>query len=896
MKKSVFCLLSFCVFALFASAGMVSAAETVSNAAPKTSSFEELVAEFQQNGMPEEILFVTRKPSTDVHWYANIGYYADNSCRVPFPRNSGGAIWIFNVKTKACRKIFEDPEGNVRDPQIHYDGKKFIFSYLPKGKKHYSLFEMNLDGTGLRQITGIGEDAEFPIPPGVKPLETTEIRRSPKNLDGVQDYSPAGWDDYEPTYTPDDKIIFCSTRANRYVQCYYTQVGTLHKCELDGSNIQCISSNVEQDNTPWFLNDGRVVHMRWEYVDRHWGTYHSLWTVNPDGTKQMVLYGNFATWDCMLAPKPVPGRNDRIVCTFSPGHGRKEHQGNVVLLDTTLGPEDPKAVQYITKGGKYSDPWAFSVNHFLATAREKIILVTADGRSGTLFTLPAELQKAGFWIGEARPVMPRQREVVIPDQTDPSKAHGTLALVNIYHGRKMKDVKPGTIKAIKIYEVLPKPVNFSGGMDMISNEGTFSVTRLLGTVPVSEDGSAYFELPAKRSVLFCAMDENDHCVKRMHSFTSVMPGEVTACIGCHEERTETPSAEERDRLNRLLRTVPVKPEKIAGVPEIFVFPRDIQPILDRHCLKCHHHDREEGGFNISGDWNPLYTFGYMQMSWRKLFGDNRNRSMGNFAPYEIGTGSSRLLKLIEEGHEGVKMPEEEQKIIRNWLDAGANYSGVYAASGCGGLGYYVAHKNIRNDADWPETEPSRDAIRRRCDPCHCPTEAEKKIGNYSLVTEYKTVYWPPQKNRYVVHDMCEESGRYNRHEIWNLSYPEKSKVLRAPLSKEFGGLGKCEAASGKKVFADTNDPDYQLILKYIQRGRRYILEEDNRFSMLHPSPNNGPDCPQKFTPRWGYLREMIRYGILPPDTTPKASIDPYDVEERYWRSFWYVPETETEKR
>jgi len=229
MKKSVFCLLSFCVFALFASAGMVSAAETVSNAAPKTSSFEELVAEFQQNGMPEEILFVTRKPSTDVHWYANIGYYADNSCRVPFPRNSGGAIWIFNVKTKACRKIFEDPEGNVRDPQIHYDGKKFIFSYLPKGKKHYSLFEMNLDGTGLRQITGLGEDAEFPIPPGVKPLETTEIRRSPKNLDGVQDYSPAGWDDYEPTYTPDDKIIFCSTRANRYVQCYYTQVGTISK-------------------------------------------------------------------------------------------------------------------------------------------------------------------------------------------------------------------------------------------------------------------------------------------------------------------------------------------------------------------------------------------------------------------------------------------------------------------------------------------------------------------------------------------------------------------------------------------------------------------------------------------------------------------------------------------
>ncbi len=886
MKK--FCVL-ICQTVFFALLIHFSVAERAVCANEETVS---MIEEFQRHGMPDEILFVTRKPSFDPHWYANIGYYADNSCRVPFPRNSGGAVWIYNVKTKTLRKVFEDAEGNVRDPQIHYDGTKFVFSYLPKGKKHYSLFEMNLDGSNLRQITGVGEDSPIPVPAGVQPLETNEIRRSPKNLDGVQDYPPMGWDDYEPIYTPDDKLIFCSTRAKRYVQCYYTQVGTLHKCELDGSNIRCISANVEQDNTPWFLNDGRVAHMRWEYVDRHWGTYHSLWTVNPDGTKQMVLYGNFATWDAMLAPKPIPGCSNRIVCTFSPGHGRKEHYGNIVILDTTLGPDDTKSVKYVTKNPDYSDPWAFSENLILASARDRMVLLTADGREETLFELPTELKDAGFWIGEPRPVMSRPREVVIPDQTDPAKAYGTLALVNVYRGRKMQDVKPGTVKYLQIYEVLPKPVNFSGGMDMISNEGTFSVTRLLGTVPVSDDGSAYFNLPAKRSVFFCAMDAQNHCVKRMHSFTSVMPGEVTTCIGCHEERTETPSAEERDRINRILRTIPVEPQKIAGVPEVFVFPRDIQPILDRHCLACHNPDREEGGFNISGEWNPLYTFGYMQMSWRKMFGDNRNRSMGNFSPYEIGTGSSRLLKLIEEHHGDVQMSEDEQSMIRCWLDAGANYSGVYAASGCGGLGYFVAHVNIRNDQDWPETAESTEAIHRRCDVCHCPTEEEKKIGNYTLNTEYKAAYWPPQNNHYVVHDMCEESGRYNRHEIWNLSYPEKSKVLRAPLSKEAGGLGKCEAASGKKVFADTNDPDYQRILKYIERGRRYILEEDNRFSMLHPSPNNGPDCPQHFTPRWGYIREMIRYGILPPDTSPKASIDPYDVEGRYWQSLWYVPTKE----
>ena len=198
-----------------------------------------------------------------------------------------------------------------------------------------------------------------------------------------------------------------------------------------------------------------------------------------------------------------------------------------------------------------------------------------------------------------------------------------MALVNIYSGRKMQSVKPGTVKSLLVYEVLPKPINYAGAMSEMSAGGTFSVERLIGSVPVSEDGSAYFKLPPVRSFLFLAMDEKGHCVKRMHSFTSVMPGENTTCIGCHEKRTETPTADDRDRLLRIVRTQPVDPEPVAGVPEIFDFLRDIQPILDKHCLECHNHDREEGGFNISGHWGPLYPIGYLQMSWRQLFGDNR---------------------------------------------------------------------------------------------------------------------------------------------------------------------------------------------------------------------------------------------------------------------------------
>jgi len=838
-----------------------------------------LLRSFLDAGLPDEVLFAVRKPSIDGHWYASIAYYSIDQCRPTFPMNSGGQLCIYNVKTKKVRTIFEDPEGNIRDPQVHYDAQRLVFAYLPKGKRHYSLYEINLDGSGLKQLTGQGED----VSPGIEDYTT---------------YSPPGWDDFEPTYLPNGQIMFCSTRANRYVQCWLTQVGIMYKCDADGSNIRALSANVEHDNTPWVLANGQVAYMRWEYVDRFHMGYHHLWSMNPDGTRQMILYGNQINHGTILAPKPVP-QSPKLVVTWSPGHGMREHYGKIALIDPRLGPDDARGVQYISKGNIHCDPWAFSENHFLVANKTAIELMNGRGETEVLYRLPEDLVKAGYWIGEPRPVMKREREPVIADHTVPAADHGCLALVNLYSGRKMKDVKPGTVRNLLIYEALPKPINYAGAMSEMSAGGTFSVERLIGSVPVSEDGGAYFKLPPLRSFLFVAMDETGHCVKRMHSFTSVMPGETTTCVGCHEKRTETPSADERDRLLRLLRTRPVDPEPVAGVPEIFDFLRDIQPILDKHCLECHNHDREEGGFNISGHWGPLYPIGYIQMSWRQLFGDNRiilpysEHSKSNFEPYAIGTGSSRLLKLIEQRHAGVDMPEAEQKVVRHWLDAGANHAGTYAVNSHGTIGYYEHSGNVRNDKDWPETQTLVEVINRRCDRCHAPTEKEKQIGTYKLPAHFYARYYPPdefQKNKYLAHTMSEDGGRFNRHLIYNLSYPELSKAARAPLAKEAGGLGVCQVKSGEAVFPDKTDPDYRAIVAAVARGRKHVLEENNRFCMINPSPNNGPDCPVRFVPRRDYVREMIRYGVLPVDHDFTASVDPFELDKAYWKTFWYVPE------
>ncbi len=777
----------------------------------------DLLKDFREGPMRDvrEILFVVRKPGEDEHWYANFGYYAADENTFPFPLGTGGSLRILNLDSGEVRTIFEDEGGSIRDPQVHYDGKKAVFSYLPKGKRHYNLYEIDLDGSNLRQLT-FGD-----------------------------------WDDIEPTYLPNGDIVFCSSRSRRWVQCWLTQVATLHRCGPNGENVHELSANVEQDNTPWVLPNGQVLYMRWEYVDRSQVHYHHLWTMNPDGSRQMVYYGNLHPDIVMLGAKPIPG-SEKIVAVFSPGHGRTEHYGPIVVVDPKKGPDDLESVRQITLYSRHTDPWAFSEEAFLAASMGQLSLLDGDGYEQTLYVLPQELREAGYWAHEPRPILVRQRERIIPDLTDRAETTGRLALVNIYEGRKMQDLAPGSIKELLVLETLPEPIHYSGGMDQISAGGTFTLERIVGTVPLDPDGSAFMELPALRSFLFVALDHEGKPVKRMHSFTSVMPGETTTCIGCHEQRTQAPDSRSDEAVFRRIGKAPTKPKPVEGVPEVFDFSRDIQPILDRHCLECHNHDRMDAGINFSGDWSPLYTFSYLTLSRQKLLGDNRNRPMSNFGPYEIGSSASRLMQLIETRHEGVALSEPEKKTVRFWLDVGANYAGTYAANGTGLIGWPYRNKIVRNDLGWPETQTMIETFKRRCDRCHTP-----------------------ERNMTFSHSLSDDPARFSRHFIYNLSYPEKSRVLRAPLSKVAGGLGICEEQGDEVVFANAEDADYRSVLAGIARGRDYILNESNRFSMS-PFVANRP-----------YTREMIRYGVLPENHDPTQPIDPYATDRKYWELLWH---------
>jgi hypothetical protein len=217
--------------------------------------------------------------------------------------------------------------------------------------------------------------------------------------------------------------------------------------------------------------------------------YHHLWTMNPDGTQQMVFYGNMHPRIVMIDAKPIPG-SDKVLACFSPGHGVTDHKGVAAIVSPANGPDHPPSARELHKRPFLEDPYPLSEDRLLAARGKQIIVMDGQGRTAPLFTWRGDGD-----VREPRPVVCRRREKILAARIDPDETTGTFLLADVRFGRNMDHPRTRDISKLLILEVLPKQVNFSGGQDLTSWRGTFTLERVLGTVPVEEDGSAYFEVP-----------------------------------------------------------------------------------------------------------------------------------------------------------------------------------------------------------------------------------------------------------------------------------------------------------------------------------------------------------------------------------------------------------------
>jgi hypothetical protein len=777
----------------------------------------------------QDLVFCTRLKYDDGHWYANIGYYCDDEHRKAYTGNGNpdaGLLCKWNLRTSALTVLLNAKGGSVRDPQVHYDAGKVLFSLRKAGEDYYHLHEINVDGSGLRQLTS------------------------------------GPFDDYEAAYLPDGGIVFVSTRCKRWVNCWMTQVGIIYRCDGDGSHIEQLSANTEHDNTPWVMPDGRILYTRWEYVDRSQVEFHHLWTMNPDGTGATIFYGNMHPNIVMIDAKPIPGTT-KVLASFSPGHGVNEHAGIATVVGPEGGPDDKASAIAIQKGRFTRDPYPVADGCHLAARDNEVVLMDGSGQVEVIYAYKGPGQ-----IHEPRPVAPRPRERLIPSRTQVAQPLGRFVLANVYEGRKLEGVKRGDVRRLLILESLPKQVNFSGGPDLVSWLGTFTLERVLGTVPVESDGSAFFEAPADRQLFFVTLDGKDLSVKRMQSFTSVRPGEVTGCVGCHEHRTKTPDTHLQGQLLATQRPAS-RIETFQGFPDVLDFTRDIQPILDRHCVKCHNYEKREGMTILAGDLGPNWSHAFFTMFARRLVADGRN-GLGNQPPRTIGSSASRLLEKVSGGHHDVAVSPAEWRTLWLWIESGAPYAGTYA-----GL-RNTAQQEIAGRAMGTVLGQASGLLKDRCARCH-ESDPDGENRPLPLTTEWgrknrQRLGRPTGAYERVVLEN-DPIARFSPNILINFTRPELSPLLRGPLSKSAGGFGSC----GDGGFASIADPGYQQLLAGLRQGKA-ILDSEPRFGTPAFKPN-----PQ-------YIREMKKYGVISAGfDLARQPLDYFAVDQAYWRSLWTAP-------
>ena len=691
-----------------------------------------------------------------------------------------------------ARVLLRTETGCLRDPDVSFDGRRIVFAYArdQRNDSHYHLWEINADGSGLRRLT-TSPPFSGPEPP----------LRAP------------GWHDVEPCYVPNGGIVFTSTRYVRFVDCVDVEpVTTLFAMDADGRRLRGISANHVHDWHPSVLHDGRLIYTRWEYSDRSQMWPHKLFVKNPDGSGTAAFYGSNSWWPVsMLHARAVPNSN-LVICTLAGHHSDTDQTGEIGLLDRSRGTEEAKGVVALFPPRKigpiyrddprpdpntrYTEPFPLSERWFVVSGRP-----AGAARFG--------LYLADFWGNRvllhedekldclsAMPLAARPCPPVVPSRTDYRRHDATILLLDVYRGAGMAGVPRGSVKSLRIIDFDVRDTPGSGGLrqeegpsgghscPVTALGGSWHVKRILGTVPVQTDGSAAFRIPAERRVFFQPLDKHGRAIQSMRSWVEAMPGERITCIGCHESPTEPPPVAKALALAK----EPVDPTPWHGPPRAFGFVREVQPVLDRHCVRCHN-AADKKGLDLRGDATNWFSLAYENL--RPVVQPiGPQGSAALMAPRSRGAAASRLIDLLLAGHEDVRLDPESLDRIITWVDLNVPYYDNTAITrpfnGPLGNAYTASGRAVISDP-----KPLWNALGNDCRSCHPrgfsvdPTAAPCQVLDLP-----KTLKRP----------------------LVNLSHPDDSRILTAPLARAAGGLELC----GKPIWGSRDAPAYRAALRVVQ--------------------------------------------------------------------------------
>ena len=591
------------------------------------------------------------------------------------------------------RTLIDDPSGMLRNPDVSYDGRRILFAWKKSDRQDdYHLYETDAAGGAVRQLT-----------------------------------HGLGFADYEGVYLPDGNLLFNSTRCVQTVDCNWTEVSNFYLIDRDGRYMRRVGFDQVHTIFPTVADDGRVLYTRWDYNDRAQIYPQPVFQMNADGTGQREFYGGNSWFPTnIIHARKIPG--EAKVLAVVTGHHTPAH-GKLAVIDPARGLQEGRGVQLIAPvrptepiridkyglgGNQFQYPYPLNATQFLVTlalpapdgtlGRFNIYFMDHDGRRELL----VEGAGTGEGIGcrQIVPLAPRRASPARPSMVDYRKTTGTFYVQDVYEGPGLVGVARGTVKRLRVVALEFRAAGIGrtqqsgrGGSSNVSTpiavgNAAWDVKVVLGTAKVHADGSAFFEAPARMPVYFQALDSKNYAVQTMRSWATLMPGENQACVGCHEHKNSTPRVTGRPSMAAAAGPQALDP--FYGPPRGFSFARQVQPILDRHCVRCHSGKKDEA-FSLTGEtvvmdaMKRTLSRAYLALTHTKGSNGDHTHPMVNWIdsmsepemlkPYSRGAAASKLMTLLEEGHEKVKLCGQEMDTIACWIDLLVPYCGDYTEAG-----------------------------------------------------------------------------------------------------------------------------------------------------------------------------------------------------------------------
>ncbi len=721
--------------------------------------------------------------------------------------------WKTSVQAKPMLPKDALPDGAYRNPDLHYDADKVLFAFCdhtyskdPRNLRYF-LYEAAVDGSWVRQLTGTKDD----------PLATSGRRAT------------ALIEDNDSCYLPDGDIMFISTRCQSYGRCHggrYNPAWVLYRMTPGKNNIRQVSFNNENEYEPAVLNDGRIVFTRWEYTFRHEMYFHMLWWCHPDGTSISNFYGA-DTLHPMMVVEAAPVPNSNKVVAIAQGH-HSYNTGTVILLDPAVGENGEEPVTRITPETPYSESRGWPKPHYSHPypINEDLFLVSRANHRvhpQSAVTPPAN-NRAVYLIDSFGgrefiyedpdvasvspiPLLKRKRPPVLPTRLVPGQEYGTLFVQNVYVTRKENDpdgvIKPGMIEAIRVIALGNQPRAMPTGLS--STNYSVLPKRILGTVPVEADGSAFFKVPANTSFFLQTLDANGMAILTEKTFQYLQPGENRSCVGCHESPESAPRTTELGRSTRRSPrelAPPAGPSYAGGNS----FHRSVQPVLDRYCIRCHGLEKKAGKIDFIGDGAtiPKGLHGFLKD--RDLFTEGmmaivrRGDHHVGYKPYMSGRDKNRRDRNVSIPRRFFAYSNKvAHMLVGNEALAGKEFS--------------AAHKDLKVDRqsvlqviEWMDLN---------CQGCGdlFPNKIEKRKLDAKKMDALRALAgtWFGAK-----------FAKAPDRALVNPAQPDQSRVLLAPLPADKGGWGQFRG------YRDRNDPRYTKMARLVDAAIIRLPNENTR--------------------------------------------------------------------